>query len=362
MDKLIVSVSRESCQYPIIIDSNIYKNLPDYLLEIGINTKNKIMIITDSNVAPLYLDIVKDTLIDFNVTNYIVPAGEKSKSLNEVNKIVEFAIKEGLDRSSVIIALGGGVVGDLAGFIAAVYMRGITFVQCPTTILAHDSSVGGKVAVNHLLGKNLIGAFYQPKLVLYNTQFLKSLPLRQIKSGFAEVIKHSLISNEDFSKWLSTNAKTLLNLDLEYVNKALYEGIEVKKEIVNKDEKEIGIRALLNYGHTLAHAIEIISDFTFTHGEAVGIGMVFASDLAYELGVTSYEVALFTRNIVEKFELPISIPQEFSADEILNIMMRDKKFVNNQIKMILPTNIGEVIIKNNIDKKVLVTQIEKLKR
>lgn len=362
MNKLIVSVSEISKEYPIIIDNNIYQKLPNYLLEIGVNTKNKILIITDSNVAPLYLDLVINVLKDFNVASYTVCAGEKSKSLNEVDKIVEYALKEGLDRSSVVIALGGGVVGDLAGFVASIYMRGITFIQCPTTILAHDSSVGGKVAVNHHLGKNMIGAFYQPKLVLYNTQFLKTLPPVQIKSGFAEVIKHSLISDESFSNWLLENATSLLNLDLDYVNKAIYKGIMVKKEIVNQDEKENGIRAILNYGHTLAHAIEITSNFSYSHGEAVSIGLVFASELAYELGLITDKVKSFTNEIVNKYKLPINIPKEFSTEDILNIMMRDKKFINNKIRMILPIKLGAVIIKEDIDKELILKVIDELKR
>ncbi|MGD9678609.1 MAG: 3-dehydroquinate synthase [Vulcanibacillus sp.] len=361
MTQLTISTKKNIHSYSIIIEPNIYSKIANYIQELGISREDKILIITDSNVAPLYLTNIMDILNDYKVIKYIVPAGEESKSFAQVERIIEYAILNELDRKSVVIALGGGVVGDLAGFVSSVYMRGISFIQCPTTILAHDSSVGGKVGINHPLGKNMIGSFHQPSLVLYDTSFLKTLSEREIRSGYAEMIKHGLISDNIFSNWLFDKADALLNLDLEYVNEAIHKGIKVKAEIVKEDEKEQGIRAILNYGHTLAHAIETISKYQFLHGEAVAIGMVFASKLACKLEITSQEVGDFTLEIIKKFKLPTLIPTTYNTDEIINIMMRDKKFRNNQIRMVLPTTIGSVMIKEGIEKKTIAEVIEESK-
>ncbi|OEF99026.1 3-dehydroquinate synthase [Vulcanibacillus modesticaldus] len=356
MKEMIIQVSQE--KYPIVIGSNIYDQLPNYLTKVGITEKSKILIITDNNVADFHLHKIMNILDEYDTYSYIVPAGEYSKSMKQVEKIIEYALLKGLDRFSTIIALGGGVVGDLAGFIAAIYMRGISFIQCPTTILAHDSSVGGKVGINHPLGKNLIGAFYQPKLVFYDTSFLHTLPRRQVLSGFAEVIKHGLIANAEFTNWLGTNVNSLLALEHDYVIEALYKGIGVKAAIVRKDEKELGVRAFLNYGHTLAHAIETISDYQYLHGEAVAIGMVFASKLAYEIGIASNEVVKLTENLIHSFSLPIRVKEKYDPNRLVEIMMRDKKFKNNQIRMILPTAIGNVVIKENIDRRQIVDLLQ----
>ncbi len=361
MNKLTISTKQNLHSYNIVIEPNVHQKLSYYLQELCIYKDNKILIITDDNVAPLYLDKIRNVLIDYNVSSYIIPAGEESKSLEQVEKIIEFALTHELDRSSIIIALGGGVVGDLAGFVSAIYMRGISFIQCPTTILAHDSSVGGKVGINHLLGKNMIGSFHQPILVLYDTSFLNTLSQRHIRSGYAEMIKHGLISDISFSHWLFDNANSLLDLDLKYVNEAMYKGIKVKAGIVKEDEKEHGVRAILNYGHTFAHAIETISKYQFLHGEAVAIGMVFAGKLAERINITSHEVVDFTIKLIERFELPTRIPNKFDTGEIVNIMMRDKKFKNNQIRMVLPITAGYVVIEEGIDKSVISEVIDELK-
>lgn len=361
MEKLKISTKENVHSYDILIGPYIYNEFQDYLQELAIFKNSRILIITDDNVAPLYLDKIKYVLKDYHVSSYIVPAGESSKSLEQVEKIVEYGLLHELDRSSTIIALGGGVVGDLAGFVASIYMRGIAFIQCPTTILAHDSSVGGKVGVNLSLGKNMIGSFYQPILVLYDTSFLNTLSERHIRSGYAEMIKHALISDFVFAHSLSDNAKQLLNLDLEYVNDALYRGMKIKAEIVKEDEKEKGIRAILNYGHTLAHALETVSNYDLLHGEAVAVGMVFASRLAEKLNIATQEVVDFTIELIKKFELPTKISNKYNTNEIVNIMMRDKKFNNNQIRMILPTKIGSVLIEEGIDKAAIFEVIDELK-
>lgn len=356
-----IQIKTNHHSYPVLIGSNITEQLPYYLEKSGITKKTKILIITDHHIAPLYLDVIKHVLSHFSVLTYIISAGEHSKSLQEAEKIIQYAIENGLDRSSLILALGGGVVGDLAGFVSAVYMRGIRFIQCPTTILAHDSSVGGKVGINHPMGKNLIGAFHQPELVFYDTAFLKSLPIREIRSGLAEVIKEGLIRDESFTEWLYDHAESLLQVNLQDMNEALLKGISVKAEIVQEDEKETGIRAVLNYGHTLAHPIETISNYQYLHGEAVAIGMVFASHLAYKLGMISEQTAVYTRDLISRFDLPTSIPSQYSDKELIHIMMHDKKFKQNTTRFILPVNIGEVIIKDGIGFEILSEAIDELK-
>ncbi len=359
MKKLMIHT--KASDYPLLIGTDIIGKLPEFLQEVGISKENQLFIVSDTNVAPLYLDEVLKGLPDFNVNYYIVEAGETAKALQEAEKIIEFAIKKGLDRTSAIVALGGGVVGDLAGFVASIYMRGIAFVQCPTTILAHDSSVGGKVGINHALGKNLIGSFYQPKLVCYHTSFIKSLPERDRKAGLAEVIKHGLIADASFVDWLDEHADKLLTLDLEYLNDALEKGIKIKAKVVQEDEKEQGIRAILNYGHTLGHAIENLSNYQYLHGESVAIGMAFASALSHKLGLASEHVVQMTIQLIKKYGLPTTIPKEYETNEIVRIMMRDKKFKNNQIRMVLPIDIGKVMIYEDIDKGVLYNVIDSLK-
>ena len=356
-----IRITTEQSSYPVIIGENIYQELADFLGSAGITNKSKLMIITDSNVAPLYLKKIVDTLTGFTVVSYVVEAGEQAKSLEHFAKIISFAISEGLDRSSVVLALGGGVVGDLAGFVAAVYMRGIAFVQLPTTILAHDSSVGGKVAINHPLGKNLVGAFYPPKLVVYDTSFLATLPIREVRGGLAELVKHALIADKKFADWLSANAEELLNLNLLRLSEALFQGIKVKAAIVQKDEKEQGVRAFLNYGHTFAHVVEIISNYSYSHGEAVAIGMAFASRLAYRLGMIDKSVDQYTRTLLERFSLPTAISGDYGIAEMLNIMMRDKKFIHDRIRMVLPTAIGQVIIQEGLEKKNIAEVLEEIK-
>lgn len=355
-----LTINTKDVSYPVVVGSNIIDQLPYYLHQTGINTR-QILIITDSNVGPLYLNKIVNILEGYKVITYTVPAGESAKSIIQMEAIIEFAIKEGLTRNSLIIALGGGVVGDLAGFVAAVYLRGIPFIQIPTTILAHDSSVGGKVAINHTLGKNLIGSFHHPQLVFFDTIFLRTLPEREVKAGLAEVVKHGLIADLQFANLLYENAKELLELNLDYLNEVIYKGIGIKAAIVSQDEREQGIRAILNYGHTLAHSIETNSHYEYLHGEAVAIGMVFASKLAMQMGLTDDITVKYTIEILRRFSLPVSISSEFNSAQLIDTMMRDKKFLNNNIRMILPTELGKVKIVEGINKELLFAVIEELK-
>ncbi|MCM3784009.1 3-dehydroquinate synthase [Neobacillus mesonae] len=336
--------------YPIYIGSSLLQETAVFLLKHGIRAKSPIMIITDEKIAPHYLGIVNDSLEreGFKVVTAIVPSGETSKSLSVYTEMMTKAIEGGLDRSSAVLALGGGVVGDLAGFVAATYMRGVRFVQIPTTILAHDSSVGGKVAVNHPLAKNIIGAFHQPELVLYDVDTLMTLPPREVSAGLAEMLKHGLIQDESFAYWCEENADKLLSLDKEALIYGLLQGCSIKAGIVSQDERENGIRATLNLGHTIGHAIEAIAGYgKFLHGEAISIGMVGAAKLGVLRGAHP-SLYTTTKRMLESLHLPTFLPEDLSTDDIMAAMMHDKKFREGLMVFIIPTKIGEVVVANDV--------------
>ncbi|GAK40011.1 3-dehydroquinate synthase [Paenibacillus urinalis] len=336
--------------YPIYIGSGLLAKTGSHLAQHGVSSKSPIMVITDDQIAPYYLQIVKDSLeqAGYKVVSAVVQSGETSKSLTVYTEMMTLAIEGGLDRSSAILALGGGVVGDLAGFVAATYMRGIRFVQIPTTILAHDSSVGGKVAVNHPLAKNIIGAFHQPEFVLYDVDTLKTLPPREVSAGLAEMLKHGLIQDEEFAYWCEEHANKLLSLDKDSLVYGLLRGCSIKADIVSQDERENGIRATLNLGHTIGHAIEAIAGYgKFLHGEAISIGMVGAAQLGVLRGADPV-LYTTTRRMLESLNLPTSLPADMSTDDILAAMMHDKKFREGLMVFIIPTKIGEVVVANDV--------------
>ncbi|RBW70281.1 3-dehydroquinate synthase [Bacillus taeanensis] len=351
----VLNISTRSKQYPLFIGKGLRYRVGELLKEMN-RSYSKYLIITDETVAPLYLQDVIDSLGE--VVTHIVPNGEKAKSFDHYYSCLTTALENGLDRKSCIIALGGGVVGDLAGFAAASYMRGIGFIQVPTTLLAHDSSVGGKVAINHPLGKNMIGSFYQPDAVIYDVETFQSLPDVEWRSGFSEVIKHALIWDSSFYEELKREIPTineLKNIDLTSI---LEKAIGVKAEVVSQDEKETGIRAYLNFGHTLAHAIEAELGYgKVSHGEAVAIGMIFAMRVSEK----HYEIKLPIESIEEWFKqlsLPIRIPSGLSADKLIERMKMDKKAMHGEIYMVLQKKIGEVET-TSIDEKVLYLLLEK---
>lgn len=345
MKTLLVELGDRS--YPIHIGQGLLGS--HWFEQAGITPGRKMMIITDSNVAPRYLEGWKRTLTEaeYTVFDAIVPAGEKSKSLQVFEQLCAQALEYGLDRQSVIVALGGGVVGDLAGFVAAAYMRGIDFVQIPTTLLAHDSSVGGKVAVNLPAAKNIIGAFHQPLMVLYDVDTLKTLSPRELSNGMAEVIKEGLIWDAEFVDWLYTHLDRILQLDPVLLEEAIYRGCVVKSQVVSKDEKENDLRAILNLGHTIGHAIEITDYENILHGEAVSIGMVGAAMLGERLG-GSADLVSRTASLLKRVNLPTSLPRTYSIDAIIQAMMHDKKFKDNTTVMVIPTRIGKVEIRRGI--------------
>jgi 3-dehydroquinate synthase len=351
--------------YPIYIGSQLLARLPQLLQEVGMETLQICMMISDSHVAPLYAKQVTQVLhrAGYRVGLYVIPAGEINKSIYQVRKIVENCYTFGLNRHSVIIALGGGVVGDIAGFVAAIYMRGISWIQVPTTLLAHDSSIGGKVGVNHAGGKNVIGAFHQPKMVCFDVDTLATLPKREILSGYAEVIKHALIWDEPFVAWLEQVEQDLLCLHPAKVAVAIERGCQIKATIVAQDEKETGLRVILNYGHTLGHALEAVSAYHYyTHGEAVAIGMAGAVQLSQTVCGTSREVVERTLHLLQSFQLPVNYPPLWSTSQLLHRMKKDKKTKSNEYTFILAQKIGKVVLVRGVEESPIRDMLRLLRR
>lgn len=354
MKTLQVELAERS--YPIYIGKELLGRVPAFLDELHVTKSQKLFVITDENVAPLYLEPILQALREagYSVDSSVVEAGEKAKSFPVFERVMGEVIEAGLDRKSVILALGGGVVGDLSGFVAASFMRGIPFIQLPTTLLAHDSSVGGKVAINHKLGKNLIGAFHQPLAVIYDTDTLTSLPKREVAAGFAEVIKHGLISAESFVAWLEENAESLNLLEPERLAAAIERGCAIKAQIVSEDETEQDKRALLNLGHTFGHAFEALAAYSqVNHGEAIAIGMGLAADLAENMGLCESGVSSRTRDLLARYHLPTAWPTGFEPEAVLEAMRRDKKGVAGRFNLILPRTIGKVEIVKNVDEDLI---------
>ncbi|WP_068672007.1 3-dehydroquinate synthase [Oceanobacillus sp. Castelsardo] len=340
-----LEVKSSTHEYKIMIGEGIRYTLHQYIPK----KYSSILIITDDKVAKLHLDAVKESLANEKVYESIIPAGEQSKSIDVFYRLHTDAIQYGLDRKSLVVALGGGVVGDLAGFVAATYMRGIDFIQVPTTILAHDSSVGGKVAINHEFGKNMIGNFYSPVAVIYDVETLSTLSDREIRSGYAEIIKEALISDE-------TTFEQLMNLRLnEISNDELKEqlsfGIKVKAKIVEEDEKESGVRKYLNLGHTLGHAIEAeLSYGRLTHGEAVAIGLLFALYVSNK----EFKADLPLESLLTWFkynDYPLNI-SDCKVEKLVETMKSDKKATNKKIQMVLLEEIGKPTVKD-LDDEVI---------
>lgn len=351
---VIVALAKRS--YPINIGSGILQELPEQLAPLSLG--QKVLVVTDSQVGPLYGPRVKELLAGagFSVAMVQIPAGETSKTLEQAAQLYDAAFSFGLDRKCAMLALGGGVVGDITGFVAATYMRGVPFIQVPTTLLAQvDSSVGGKVAVNHPQGKNIIGAFYQPKLVQIDVATLQTLNTRELRAGLAEVIKYGVIWDGEFFSWLERNHTKLINLDPEALAYAIETCCQIKAAVVEQDETEQGKRALLNYGHTLGHALEALSGYgTYLHGEAVAVGMVAAARLAVQRRLMLREDYLRIKELIAKVGLPVEIPQGISAEEVLPKMYQDKKAFQNKLVFILPEAIGQAGIYQDVqDSEVL---------
>ncbi|MFC5463285.1 3-dehydroquinate synthase [Lederbergia graminis] len=337
-----ITVETPSKKYPVFIGNSALTELSNHLQQ---RNYTKLLVITDEKVGELHLNTLKDVLPkNDDVFFFQVPTGEKAKQFSVYEQCLTFALENGLDRKSCIIAFGGGAVGDLAGFTAATYMRGIPFIQVPTTILAHDSAVGGKTGINHPLGKNMIGSFHQPEAVFYYTTFLKTLPAHEIRSGFAEAVKHSLIADRDFYYYLLENIQDLQQVDEEKLNYILKKGIEIKAAVVAEDERESGLRAILNFGHTLGHVIEATAGYgKVTHGEAVMTGMVYALYLSEEVLGLQFDIETF-KKWIEKLGYQSQLPKDFNFELGLAGMKRDKKSYANKPRFVLLEDIGKPVI------------------
>lgn len=347
MQTLTVSLADRS--YPIHIGNGLLSQAELILPHLK---RKQVAIVSNTTVAPLYMQALAQPLRDagISVIEIILPDGEAYKNSETLQTIYDHLLQNRCERNTTLIALGGGVIGDLTGYAAATYLRGVPFIQVPTTLLSQvDSSVGGKTGINHPLGKNMIGAFYQPKLVLADIDTLKTLPQRELSAGVAEVIKYGLIRDADFFDWLETNMSALMALDTAVASYAIYRSCQNKAEVVAVDEHEQGERALLNLGHTFGHAIENAMGYgVWLHGEAVATGTIMAADLSQRMGWLNAAEVQRIKNIMLAAKLPIEAP-DFGAEEYLRLMQLDKKVADGRIRLILQQAIGKAVITADYD-------------
>lgn len=344
--------------YPIHIGSQLISQVDLILPHLK---RKQVAIVSNVTVAPLYMAALANPLRNagVNVIEIVLPDGEAYKNSETLNQIYDALLKNRCERSTTLIALGGGVIGDLTGYAAATYLRGVPFIQVPTTLLSQvDSSVGGKTGINHPLGKNMIGAFYQPKLVLADIDTLTTLPQRELSAGVAEVIKYGLIRDVDFFSWLETNMAKLMSLDEAVLSYAVYRSCQNKAEVVAADEHETGERALLNLGHTFGHAIENAMGYgTWLHGEAVGAGTMLAAKLSKKLGWLTEQDVQRMDTLFQAAKLPLN-PPKLGAERYLALMQLDKKVADGQIRLVLQQAIGRAVITGDYDKQMLQQVLE----
>ena len=336
----ILNVELADKSYPIYIGSDLLSSKSLFSDHIQ---RKQVMVVTNTTIAPLYLEKLKDALSDFNVESVILPDGEEFKTLETLNKVFDALLKAKFDRSSTLVALGGGVVGDITGYAAASYQRGVNFIQVPTSLLSQvDSSVGGKTGVNHELGKNMIGAFYQPKAVIIDVDTLDTLSDQEYSAGMAEVIKYGLLGNADFLSMLETNIEPIMARSKDLIIEVIFNSCKDKASIVALDEFERGKRALLNLGHTFGHGIENAFGYgNYLHGEAVSIGMVMATKLSMDEGHLSNEDAIRVENILSKANLPIAIKKSIDSETLIEAMSLDKKSIDGKIRLVLLKALGD---------------------
>ena len=353
MERLTVTLGERS--YPITIAAGLFNDPASFL---PLKSGDQVMLVTNETLAPLYLDTVRSVLeqAGVKVDSVILPDGEQFKSLAVMDTVFTALLQKPHGRDTTLVALGGGVIGDLTGFAAASYQRGVRFIQVPTTLLSQvDSSVGGKTAVNHPLGKNMIGAFWQPVSVVVDLNCLKTLPKRELSSGLAEVIKYGVILDGEFFDWLENNIDALLALDEKAMAYCIRRCCELKAEVVAADERETGLRALLNLGHTFGHAIEAEMGYgNWLHGEAVAAGMVMAARASERLGRFNTQRII---HLLQRAGLPVSGPQEMAAEAYLPHMMRDKKVLAGEMRLVLPLAIGKSEIRGGVPHDVVLGAI-----
>jgi len=328
--------------YPIVIGQGL---LGAYNLSPWV-AGSQVMVVTNETVSPLYLDQALACFPGKSVDVVVLPDGEQYKDWKTLNLIFTGLLEQRHSRNTTLAALGGGVVGDMAGFAASCYQRGVPFIQIPTTLLSQvDSSVGGKTGINHPLGKNMVGAFHQPNLVLIDTDTLRTLPSREVSAGLAEVIKYGLIRAPLFLAWLEQNVDALVSLDAATLGEAIYRSCLSKAEVVSADEREGGLRAILNLGHTFGHAIETFVGYgNWLHGEAVGAGMVMASDLSRREGLLSREDHQRAVALIRRAGLPELAPEGMTENDFMNLMAVDKKNVDGQLRLVLMRALGEAFV------------------
>lgn len=339
----ILTVDLGERSYPIYINNGLLGQtelLKQYI------SGNSALIVSNETVAPLYLEKTQSMLVGLKHESVILPDGEKYKNIEVLNQIYDSLLRNRFDRNTTVIALGGGVVGDMAGFAAASYQRGVHLIQIPTTLLSQvDSSVGGKTGVNHALGKNMIGAFYQPKAVIADTDTLDTLADRELSAGIAEIIKYGLICDPEFFSWLEQNMSALLERNKKALSYAIKISCRTKAEVVAADERESGKRALLNLGHTFGHAIENCMGYgEWLHGEAVGAGMCMAAIMSNQMGWMSDSDTQRTINLIEKAKLPTKAPASMTAEQFLDLMSVDKKVMDGVLRLVLMKGIGKSFV------------------
>lgn len=357
--RMEITYNKKPC-YDIIF-SQAFEELEEELKELGSENK-KFCIVTDSNVEKLYCEkILKLTKkVSKRAVSFTFPAGEESKNLDTVKKLYTFLIEEGFERTDILIALGGGVVGDLTGYAAATYLRGIDFIQIPTTLLAQcDSSIGGKTGVDFDGYKNMVGAFYMPRFVYMNVTVLKTLEDRQFFSGFAEVMKHGLIKDPVFYEWLIDNMYEICERDFDILEEMIMRSCQIKKFVVEKDPTEKGERALLNFGHTIGHAIEKAKHFELMHGECVALGAVAAAYISWKHELLSMEEYYEIRDMFVPFNLPITV-DHIDPEEILKLTKSDKKMAEGKIKFVLLKKVGKAVIDANVSDEDILNAVKEI--
>ena len=358
MKTIKLKIKTKTQEYPIIIGSNLISNISKILKENLVNFKHCLLII-DKNISKKAISKIKKSLNKKSIYVHFINANEMNKNQNNVNKILDILLKKNFSREDCLISVGGGITGDITGFAASLFKRGLKFINIPTTLLSQvDSSIGGKTGVNTKYGKNLIGSFYQPNLVISDIQFLKTLPRREIICGYGEILKHSLISNRKFYNFLKKNSNKVLNLSSPFIGKAIFESCKIKKNVVEKDEKEKGLRKILNLGHTFAHAYEAALNFSrkLNHGEAVILGMKTALNFSLKNNILNKKDYDSIINHISKSNLPSSISNFFKVKDlkkILSFMLKDKKNNSDKINLVVLKQIGLPLINKEYSKKSL---------
>ena len=350
METLTVNLAERS--YPIYVGAGLLTSSALFAPHIA---GQRVMIVTNDTVAPLYLDVLRQTLAGYQIDTLILPDGEAHKTLASFEVIMSALLKGTHGRDTTLIALGGGVIGDLVGFAAACYQRGVPFIQVPTTLLSQvDSSVGGKTAVNHPLGKNMIGAFYQPKAVIIDIDCLRTLPSRELAAGMAEVIKYGIIWDADFFSWLEQHISDIQSLSPDALSKIILRCCAIKADVVAQDETENGVRALLNLGHTFGHAIEAEQGYgKWLHGEAVAAGTVQAAETSLRLGLLSDTDVSRIKALLKAANLPVTAPADMTYDDYIHHMLRDKKAKAGKLRLVLPQAIGRADLFTDVEQIVL---------